>query len=665
MESYIIELSLCWLAFYLIYIIFLSKETFFVVNRFYLLSTLVISFFIPVITIPTSSNEVLPIIVEPINIEALIIASQPVIEERKFDFTFLFWIVYGIGVLYMLCKFLVGLLQIKRIYDSGRKVIAKGYFLIRSELEHMPFSFMYYLFFSEKNKIPDVEKQQIIQHEKAHIQQWHTFDILLLEFLQIVFWFNPLIFFYKKSIKENHEYLADKAALKNTSKKIYGRLLLEQAHPGIGLALANNFNYSQIKKRILMMTRKKSKRQDGLRYLAAFPVVIVLILLFANRINSQSHDYGQETVNITDDLIITSDSLKNVFTIVEKMPTFGTCNHISDMKSRKKCSDEGILDFMSRNIKYPETARKNDIQGIAVVSFVIDKNGYVNNAKIVRSINKACDEEALRVVNSMPRWNPGEQRGEKVNVKFNLPIRFRLSEAQIKHTIPAPPLPNEARPLVSSLEGETYKIVEQMPVFGNCDNRGKEAQQECSNRSVLEYLSFNIKYPARAQKDGKEGVVIVSLIIDKLGNVSNVEITQKGDPEMDAEVLRVVRNMPKWKPGKQKGENVNVQHYLPVRFNLREDEQSPSLNRKLVVKNYKIDPNPTTGSFNLRFSLDKKEGIEIRVFDMIGQKHYFEKVTSFSGAYSKRLNLENLPAGPYYIQIKQGELMQTNKFVIK
>ncbi|MFT4760276.1 MAG: protein TonB [Paraglaciecola sp.] len=123
---------------------------------------------------------------------------------------------------------------------------------------------------------------------------------------------------------------------------------------------------------------------------------------------------------------IKEETVPDIFKVVEEMPTFKGCEGVRDKKERKACAEQEMLQFVYKNINYPAIARENGIQGMVVIRFVINEDGYISSADIVRDIGGQCGDEALRVVQKMPNWNPGKQRGREVKVQFNLPVKFSL-----------------------------------------------------------------------------------------------------------------------------------------------------------------------------------------------------------------------------------------------
>lgn len=117
---------------------------------------------------------------------------------------------------------------------------------------------------------------------------------------------------------------------------------------------------------------------------------------------------------------------EEIFKVVEDNPAFPGCENITDKNAKKQCADEKMLQFIYGNIKYPAIARENGVEGMVVVKFVVEKDGGITNAEVVRDIGAGCGQEALRVVNMMPKWEAGKQRGRPVRVQFNLPVKFKL-----------------------------------------------------------------------------------------------------------------------------------------------------------------------------------------------------------------------------------------------
>lgn len=217
------------------------------------------------------------------------------------------------------------------------------------------------------------------------------------------------------------------------------------------------------------------------------------------------------------------------------------------------------MKFIEKNIKYPTQALENGIQGRVIVQMVVTKEGDIAESMVVRGVDPLLDAEALRVINSMPKWKPGKQNGEAVNVKYTIPVNFRLSspDGEVKE--------------VKNQEGETVGAGIQTRVDENGIHMVCEEMPEFTGgmRECMNFLSKNIKYPTTAQENGIQGRVIVQFVVNTDGSIAEPKVVRGVDPELDAEALRVISIMPKWKPGKQKGEAVRVKYTIPVMFRLQ------------------------------------------------------------------------------------------------
>ena len=179
---------------------------------------------------------------------------------------------------------------------------------IRDRSEHLPFSFWDTIYISDRVELTE-EFQDILEHERTHVKSRHSIDVLLIELIQIAFWFNPMIYVYKTALRQTHEYLADAAVLEQTSRKTYGTMLLKQSLSGLEIALTHQFFHSHIKKRINMMYQKKSGRSAWLKYALAVPVLFVLTVVFANRSNSFFTSGSYDSIQLALDMNLVCDGM--------------------------------------------------------------------------------------------------------------------------------------------------------------------------------------------------------------------------------------------------------------------------------------------------------------------------------------------------------------------
>jgi bla regulator protein blaR1 len=294
MTTYIIKVILCSTVFFLTYKLLLEKEKIHLFNRFYLLSSLLLSFVIPVITfnsstlsLPISENEILGTNILQDN--GIIQIPSP---EQSTNYMFLILLtIYVTITTLLLFRFIVNLSKILSKALTHQTIPYKTCKIVLINEDLTPHSFLNYLFIHNK-EYENIENE-ILVHEYAHIQQKHSYDILLMEILQTAFWFNPIIFFYRKAMQLNHEYLADDAVINNTQNvSSYQYLLIDKINKGKTYNLTSQFNYSITKKRLLMMTKTKSIRQNLCRQIAILPVLALSIFVFSTK------TFAQDSISI-------------------------------------------------------------------------------------------------------------------------------------------------------------------------------------------------------------------------------------------------------------------------------------------------------------------------------------------------------------------------------
>jgi TonB family protein len=255
------------------------------------------------------------------------------------------------------------------------------------------------------------------------MRQKHSIDLILLEFLTVVQWFNPFIWFCKSTIRNLHEYLADQGVLLDGfSKADYQQMLVNQTFGIQYNYVTNHFNQSLIKRRFIMMSKNQKNRFQYFKAMVVLPVSMIMVLFFS--ISVVPDLIAQETTkpeNKQKESTKVDQSSQNddVYVVVEDMPQYPG-------------GEEARIKFMIENIKYPEEARKKGVEGTVYVTFVVEKDGAISNIKILRGIGSGCDEEAMRVIALMPSWKPGIQRDKPVRTQFNMPIKFSLDKGEKK-----------------------------------------------------------------------------------------------------------------------------------------------------------------------------------------------------------------------------------------
>ncbi len=434
---YLLESTICLTVLYPVYWFFLRRDTFFHMNRFYLLAMVFFSMFVPMLPLhlvspgPPSSILILlePVLITPEKLQKTLSDHIQWIEIAA--------IVYFTGSLIFFLRFALQLIQLYRITRRFGIRESHGQRVVFVDHGYSPFSF-FNLVFINKEVIPAGSLPVILEHERVHIRQHHTIDMILVELAAILQWFNPIIWLTGREMKSIHEYLADEGVLQTgINRSQYQQMILDETM-GIQVnSLTNNFNVSLLKKRITMMTKSKSGTWAKSKMLLALPALAALLFLLPVTSVSSSSDRNNQDKNQSAPVFVMSQAAipvaagmepqdpvskpteKKVFTKVENPPQYPG-------------GDDARIKFIMANIKYPEEARKLGIQGTVPVTFVVQANGTITDVKVIRNVGGGCDEEAVRIVKMMPNWIPGMDKGKNVAVQFNLPFKFALDNDKKK-----------------------------------------------------------------------------------------------------------------------------------------------------------------------------------------------------------------------------------------
>ena len=284
------------------------------------------------------------------------------------------------------------------------------------------------------------------------------------------------------------------------------------------------------------------------------------------------------------------DEEEEVLMLVEQSPRFPGCEDMEGSKAEKEaCAQRKMLEYIYGNLKYPVEARQSGTQGQVVIQFVVQKDGSLGDITLLRDIGNGCGEAALKIVESMnglpEKWTPGKQRGQAVNVKFTLPVKFKLEDGdkiELEHEDKDFMVQeNEVQLPLTIDENETiFMIVEQSPRFPGCeDMEGSKAEKEaCAQKKMLEYIYGNLKYPAEARENGIQGQVVIQFVVTKDGSLGNIKLVRDLEGGCSEAAMKVVKSMndlpEKWTPGKQRGQAVNVRYILPVKFKLEDGKKT-------------------------------------------------------------------------------------------
>ena len=453
---YHIKVGLCLIAFYLLWKLLLSRETFHRFNRVALLVVMVLALVLPWIRL--SLDATVQVAKPMVVLEDLLVtpggaaaAQQTSLSWSVMDFATL---AYFIGVAMALAWFLHSHWSLYRLLKQGRRESLPGGITLHVVPgDQSPFSYFKHIVISEQDYRDN--PHEILTHEQAHIGLRHSWDVLFMSMVTLFQWWNPAAWLLGRELRLVHEYEADEAVLnQGINAKQYQLLLIRKSVGDKLFSMANNFNYQSLKKRIRMMSMNKSSRWNRLRALAVVPVIALALLAFANNKSVaavvtagvqqdnavQSEIQSPESVQVeaatqpveaeavemnTEEQtpVETEPQSKKVYNSVEQMPEFPG-------------GAAAMMRYLQENIKYPPEAAKNNIEGRVIVQFVIDETGQVGEVKVVRPVSEELDAEAVRVVKTFPKFEPGRQDGEAVSVWYTLPVMFKIQAKPMPTPIP-------------------------------------------------------------------------------------------------------------------------------------------------------------------------------------------------------------------------------------
>ena len=528
---YLLKSATLLTVFVALFVALMQQETYHKLNRFTLLAIIALSLALPFVNLgietpfsrlfseepaTTTSETGIGFVSTGILTPAQTAPTEP---TATIEWSSIVAAIYLAGVVALLMRLVFMYTGLARTIRRGTPTPAEEYtserihLRVREEEEIKPFSWFRYVVINRT----DLREsgREIITHEAAHARSLHSMDIVVTDLLILLQWFNPMAWFTKYCIKNIHEYEADEAVINSgTNVERYQQMIIKKAVGARLYSIANSFNHSSTFKRITMMCKKKSNKWRCTKALYILPAAAIAALLFSqpesvNAVEQPSD--GKVTEFVANDqtempATAPSESTANrrkvaavgevkhtqpsdttqVYQVVEQMPQFpGGSN--------------GLMAYLRNSIIYPQEARDANIQGKCFVTFVVDSNGKIKDARVQKSSgNEALDKESVRVVESMPRWTPGKQNGKNVAVQYTLPIMFRLQGAPQPKTNKDMLLLNKESPLLI-INGAAYE--------GNAGIINNIKEEDIESINVLQEEAATKLYGEK----GKYGAIMLEL----------------------------------------------------------------------------------------------------------------------------------------------------------
>ena len=447
--------------------------------------------------------------------------------------------------------------------EEGNTIVIRGG-------EFAPYSFLHYIIIS----VSDYERlrKPILAHEQAHIRLGHSWDLLLLEVVKAIQWFNPFVYLLGRDLKAIHEYEADNAVLnQGIDAKTYQLLLVTKAVGNRLQTLGNNLSHHSLKKRIKMMHKTNSNRWMMTKAVVLPALMALAVVAFAKP--------KVESIPVTEES--TEPTIANITTPPEvntevSLPANNDSIYVKVEKDAVFPGGEAAMyKWIVDNLKYPEECKAKGIQGRVYVQFVVNEDGSLSDAKILRSPDKALSQEAIRVVKAMPKWKPAQNKGKVVRSYFRLPFSFKLPGTQKTETITGQE--KGPKPKITVMAKPTGKPIEETADNEIYEKPETEAEFPDGFEAMFKWIADHLKYPEECKAKEIQGNVIIQFVVNEDGSLSDAKILRSPDKALSQEAVRVVKAMPKWKPAKDKGKVVRSHFRLPIVFKLppAQTEQKP------------------------------------------------------------------------------------------
>ncbi|MBW8325695.1 MAG: TonB family protein [Prolixibacteraceae bacterium] len=584
---YILESTICISVFYLLFRLLMRKETSFAVNRATLLTIVLASVVVPLVQLPQLMQTPLHVELIPefseskiqiqnlpatenatsFEVQSVVPESTLVTNELTIPLETLLRYFYLAGVLIAFLLFIRNIIQIFLLSRKATVQQMDGYRLLIVDREVPSFAFGRSVVISQTDY--DAHGSAILAHEQAHIRLNHFVDLLLLELVRTIHWFNPAVYALIGDMKEIHEFQADEQTLHSGIDVTQYQLLIIQK--GVGprrFALANSFNHCQIKKRIIMMNKQKNSKAWRWKVATFLPLLALLLMAFGNR-----SELPIEKNTLDERLSVHQSRLENDVkpATSEIVPT---TSEKSPIQNSKKKQTENTVQKKEQTLPATEKTVKGKVvdsedkplEGASVVvsgkpvGTVTDNDGVFNlNLNDTNSIVISyVGYKSVKVSPDFEKSLTIKMVSENVDIEKVVVVAYGTRKKSSSTTTESN---NEGN--ANSGKNEIFTIVEKMPEFPG------------GLLALRKHIAQQIKYPVSAQEAGIQGNVFVSFVINRYGVVSNVKVTKSLHPALDNEAVRVVYSMPKWKPGIQQGKAVDVAYTMPIEFVLQYGSPQP------------------------------------------------------------------------------------------
>ena len=615
METFLIKSAITMAVLLGLYYLLLEREKMHKFNRFYLLGALVFSLAIPFTNIPiyvkTTEAPVVaksiefnaPVVQESLTVQQMLPAQKEIAQATitQPDVNYVPYILIGIYCLIsivLLIRFFKNISHFIALAHKSEREKYKEATLVLLNNKVLPHTFLNYIFISKEEYTDNAIEEELYSHELTHVKQKHSIDILFIEALKIVFWFNPLLYVYKKAIQLNHEFLADDRVLSTSGTTHYQQLLLQKASYPSGLTLASNLNFSITKKRFIMMTKTTPKAKGIVLKLSALCTVSMLLYSLGTHTVAYAETATGKTIltpeptNTFDDITIVPEESLTEEVITEQKTTVTKSDTLSGDARRDEyyAGVKIVIDDKLRNVYISDNyeniplqhkryylssiPEKKKAEGVSSEDYdyaikTKDATFYLDEQKIsLEQLLKYKKEDfAYFGMKMSGTTKPGGKMEQVFQYFFYSYPYFKKNVSSVNDHYPGEVCqimitdkPKEYLELHADDAKTTQKdgadkmkddVIAQSYSFTNdikARNHNASAQFPGGEDKFNEYLVKNLN-----QNILKGKVVTINFDIETDGSITDISLRNNNDPAIETEVKRVMANCPKWIPGQING----------------------------------------------------------------------------------------------------------------
>ncbi|SFH29672.1 TonB family protein [Pedobacter insulae] len=557
---YLLQVNIYLVVFFCFYKLLLDKETYFILNRIYLIGSGLLSLTIPFLRFEwLATQPVAQRMYTGVDQLSGFVSQVSIVDQssEKFNWGNLVVAIYVSGIIFFIIRFIYQLKAVNKMFYNVNSGAAFSFLNRKAIAEDVP------------------EPETIHLHEEIHIKQKHTIDVIFFELLAIFTWFNPIIYAYKYTVKNIHEFLADEAAANfQGDKETYSLLLLSQAFGARPSDLTNGFfTKSLIKKRIFMLHKQRSKKTAMLKYGLFVPLFALTLILSSATIRKNNRLIEvAEHIPLNDIKAAVTETIEPLRILnIEIAPrVYNTNPKIFNTAKNNLISNsnkawDGFYNFLGNTIKYPKEAMNKQIEGDVRINFKVE-TGKIQDVNVVGDLGYQTKQEVKQSVLAFTKELPADDGN------YSFITAFKLTQLTSKEEAIANEAPNGYNELPKlvvrgyATPAKKEGVIEENIVYSHV-SMSSPPSYPGGIQKFYHWLANTIKYPSMATDNRVQGTIYISFTVEKDGTLTDIKADgRKLGYGLEEEATRVVKVSKRWNPGLLNGRPVRVKYNIPIKF---------------------------------------------------------------------------------------------------